>query len=179
MTIRYLIKLKSKPFIWNLDAGSPYEKYENVGCTVEEVEALERKINRKFPHSYKEFLYLAGRETCLFGNGVDYCFDDLERIQEACKESLKEEGYTIEKDFWIFDSLHDEQFHFFYFGESEDPNIYHFCSICNDDKGYNNGIRKRSDSFSKWIHGLIPSPFYVFYCKAFDKIGMLFLKKRE
>ena len=110
MTIQYLKRLKATPTVWDEDED---DVMELKGCSVEEIETLENRISKKFPLAYKEYLYLAGKDNCFFGNAVDYSYKQLEDIQTNCKAYLQEESIDLGKDFWVIDSYLAEQFHLF------------------------------------------------------------------
>lgn len=180
MTIQYLAKLQANPVILDLDSDVPVDsEVEHIGCSIKEIEGVENRIGRKLPQAYREYLFLAGKYNCLFDSGVNFGYEDIEDIQVLCRDFLAEKGYVINEDFWIIDSLHNEQFHFFYFDEDDNPEVYHFSPYAQNDKRYSNGIRQSSRSFSAWIEDKIPSKFYMTYNKVFDKIVRASFKERK
>jgi hypothetical protein len=54
---------------------------EAVGCTAEEISALEHKLDTTFPDSFREYLFLMGRKTLLFPEYHHHGFDELEYIR--------------------------------------------------------------------------------------------------
>ncbi len=159
MTIKYLKKLQANPVVWVDDDDDENYEIELVSCTIEEIESLENRVSKKFPQAYREYLFLAGKDNPFFGNAGDFSYDELESIQINCKDYLQELNMSLGNDFWVIDSYLAEQFHFFYFDDSENPQVFHFCDDCTEKEGYLNGISKSSKSLSSFIEGSINSRF--------------------
>jgi hypothetical protein len=63
-----------------------------VGCTQEEVQALEHRIGHPFPAAYREFLLWAGQRFMPL-RGSEYTCRDLPYLQTAAVEILQEGGF--------------------------------------------------------------------------------------
>lgn len=115
MEIKYLKRLKENK---NL-AG-----WENIGLTINEIENLEKEYlgGKKFPKSYREFLFLAGKQTYIEADIMDWDW----MIEEAEERFEQYNISKIERPIWITDQVDQcEQFGFIYLDEDvEDPIIY-------------------------------------------------------
>ena len=118
------------------------------GVSDADIFALEQKIGKKFPLSYKEFLTLAGEYFPYTGDVMS--FSDLEYIQEKIKEELIKFGFSIEREYWAFEVFDGSQFFIFYWDEGEDPPVY-LCMPCYVQNGAVL-LEKNTTSFSEFIN---------------------------
>jgi hypothetical protein len=155
MNIEYLTKLKETPKI-----GIRKIK----GISEIEINKVEKKFNIKFPQSYREFLYLAGK-SCGALPLMDTA--DLETIssdwhQEIMREEMEDTGLDkqLTRPFWLFaESNGCEVFYFFYLDEnSEDPNVY---LVNYGHKDRTKVIESLDDPFSIFIEKKIKTAYRI------------------
>jgi hypothetical protein len=148
MEIKYLKKMLKTPVI---------DDEENEGVSEVKIKEIEQAIGKKFPSVFREFLYLGGNDANMIADMNNGCFigdrNWWKEMQQDCATEMEQEGVKPEKDFWAFAELDGgEQFHFFYFGDEEDPKVYHYCSYLDDDNGNEYaGIRDTGKKFSEYI----------------------------
>ncbi len=157
MKFHYFKKFETQKTVFNNNVY-PMEEYAPEGCSIEEIETLEKKMNVQFPQAYKEYLFFMGKEHRLYWSGVEFSFSLLEELQEQAQAVMNEEGYSLEHPFWVINALGYDQFHFFYFKDGDNPPVYHWLgsdeSLYN---GYANGITQVNKRFSSFIQEMLPS----------------------
>lgn len=154
MQIAYLKKMQNTPVI---------DDEYNEGISEIKINEIEQEIGKKFPQSFREFLFLGGEEANMMADMDNGCFllngeAYWREMQQYCHEEMNNEGVKPEKDFWAFAALDGgEQFHFFYFDDGDDPAVYYYSSYHdNFDTGEEfAGIVKIKDTFSTYINKLI------------------------
>lgn len=126
LKINYFKRLKKNKSI--LDRYDyPMKSYIPIGCSLMEIESLQKTSTVKFPKAYIEFLFLAGKNHRLFDSGIESEFSILEEIQNSFSIELKESRLKISRPIWAISMLHCEQFAFFFLDEkSENPKVYHY-----------------------------------------------------
>lgn len=116
MEIKYLKKMLKYPTL---------RSWTNQGMSLQEIAVLETKYNNGslFPESFREFLYIAGKQSNL--GDIDTGFG-YEWMQETAKIELQECGKLIERPFFVISQLDScTQFSFIYLDEdSKDPLKY-------------------------------------------------------
>lgn len=152
MEIEYLKKLEK-----NKKIGSETIK----GVSDIEVANVEKKFKCKFPKSYKEYLYLAGKYA---GNLPIMDTDDLETIssdwhQEMMWEELEDTGTKIDRPFWLVaESNGCENFIFFYLDEeTEDPEVYFYVYGTKDRRE----IKAYGKKFSQFVDDLVDDAYKI------------------
>ncbi|CAL2080319.1 conserved hypothetical protein [Tenacibaculum sp. 190524A02b] len=117
MEIKYLKKMAENPSL---------KKWGNEGMSIQEIEELEIKYLRgeKFPQSYREFLFLAGKYTYIEADILDWDW----MIEEAEERFEQYNIPKIERPIWITDQVDQcEQFGFIYLDEDVDDPIIYNC----------------------------------------------------
>ncbi|WP_452602934.1 SMI1/KNR4 family protein [Pontimicrobium sp. MEBiC06410] len=149
MNIQYLQLMK--------DTQKIFER-TNIGVDIQEIEQFQNQQNVLFPKAYQEFLILGGKR-CNLGLSNTMLDYDLES-QNNVKRILKNNNLKIEGgEFWVISELDGgEQFHFFYFNDSEaedpeNPPVYVSHPAYLDEEG--DLKRKIANSFSEFIDEII------------------------
>ncbi|MDR0355136.1 MAG: SMI1/KNR4 family protein [Deltaproteobacteria bacterium] len=138
MKITYLKNLKKTPII---------EGIKNEGVSEEKIDALERKIGRKFPVAYREFLFLAGGSSGFFAQGDYGRFGELAKMQDDVKAELARVNLKMDKDFWAIAAFDGgEQFACFYWDEGDNPAVYDVV-IWDDELE----IKRLGKTFAKYV----------------------------
>jgi len=126
------------------------------GVSTSEIQAVESRLNIKFPLAYKEFLLLAGDypgNLQLFDghSTLDMLADD--EVLGYLKETLKENKLNITRPFWVITEYGNfDQFTFFYLDENtEDPTVWG-VTYNGDDEYYIYSLNKK---FSEYIDSTI------------------------
>lgn len=120
---------------------------ENEGISLDLIEAIEQKIGKKFPQSYREFLYLGGENANMLLDMECSVTDDYwQEIRENALDLLKEDKIEIDDNFWVV-AMGDDEFFFFYFDGKEDPEIFKFSSFGYPDAG----ITKENETLTAFI----------------------------
>ncbi|WP_299332901.1 SMI1/KNR4 family protein [uncultured Psychroserpens sp.] len=121
MDLLYLQKLKD-----NKKIGSQAIE----GVSEQKILETQQKLGIMFPTAYKEYLFLAGKNS---GNLHMLETDDLETLasdfyKELLDEDLKETKTSFDRPFWAFaSSIGDQGFWFFYLDEnSENPETHYY-----------------------------------------------------
>jgi len=117
MKIKYLKKLEE-----NISLAG----WRNIGLTIDEIEALEKEylVGKKFPKAYREFLFLAGKQTYIEADIMDW-----EWMIEEVEERFEQYNIPkIKRSIWITDQVDQcEQFGFIYLDEDVDDPIIYNC----------------------------------------------------
>jgi SMI1 / KNR4 family (SUKH-1) len=102
---------------------------ELLGCTRDEVSAIEQQLGISLPRAYQEFLLSMGHSAGQFLRGSDCFFQHLPQLQEWAIELLQENNFaqSLPKDAFIFFMHQGYQFSFFRVSEGADPPIYSYC----------------------------------------------------
>ena len=108
------------------------------GCSLEELDALERRYNVRLPNAYRQFLEVGGRGIEDFLVGSDYHFDQLTDLQNWAEELLFEnQASPLPDQAFVFFMHQGYQFYFF-IGES----IFYYLEGADS-------YEKRFDSFEE------------------------------
>ncbi|WBV59455.1 SMI1/KNR4 family protein [Chryseobacterium camelliae] len=129
---------------------------KNDGINESQIVEMEKFSKNKFPDSYREFLFLGGKNNNIFQSASSSSFNRFKSLRESVENVLTEDNYKIEKDFWVISSLDGgEQFHFFFYDEGENPPVYYYCSYLSEWENENGkgtpGYKKISDTFSEYL----------------------------
>ena len=136
----------------------PMKKYAPKGCSQDQIQTLQKRCKVHLPKAYEEYLFLMGIDHQLYDSGIGYCYAELEDMQDQAQLLLSEEGFEIAKNFWVIDILYNDQFHFFYLNDGEDPSVYHWVGRDQEHiEGYENGIKRVDKKFSSYIMDMVPS----------------------
>ncbi|MCU0543207.1 MAG: SMI1/KNR4 family protein [Oscillatoriaceae cyanobacterium Prado104] len=121
---------------------------ELVGCTRDEVCAIEQNLGISLPPAYQEFLLSMGHSAGKFLRGSDCFFDRLPQIQEWAIELLQENNFaqSLPEDAFIFLMHQGYQFSFFRLSEGADPPTYSYCEGTDQ-----NSFIKSHKSFSDFL----------------------------
>jgi hypothetical protein len=117
-----------------------------IGCSPDEVAAIEARFGCRLPKSYREFLMVMGKGAGRFMTGSDLFYDRLSEQRELAERLLQEVGADLRlgpTDF-VFCSHQGYQFLFFDAARHPDPPVFHFiegvtASVC------------VNDTFSAWL----------------------------
>ncbi|MBE9161631.1 MULTISPECIES: SMI1/KNR4 family protein [Microcoleaceae] len=106
---------------------------ELVGCTPDEVMAIQQQLGISLPLAYQEFLLSMGRSAGKFLRGSDCFLNHLPQLQEWAVELLNENNFpeSLADDAFIFLMHQGYQFSFFRLSEGADPPIYSYCEGTN------------------------------------------------
>jgi hypothetical protein len=144
MEIKYLKKMLKNPILRN---------WTNQGMLLHEIEVLESKYNNgiPFPQSFREFLYIAGKQSNLgdidTGSGYEW-------MQEKARLELQECGKLIERPFFVISQLDScTQFGFIYLDENaQDPLKYNCFADESYWDDYNFIEKSPNGTFSNFIN---------------------------
>lgn len=150
MNIIYQKKLERTPTI----DGRPF-----IGVSEAEIAASEVKLGVRFPQSYREYLYLAGK----FPGGLSSQFmpdrgplNQLTEDYHYLQEHLSKINIKIERPIWAFSEMEGyAQCWFFYLDEGDDPPVWGL--IYTDDPYETSYIYPINDTFSNFIDKMIDS----------------------
>ncbi|OWA33550.1 hypothetical protein B9G55_19505 [Saccharibacillus sp. O16] len=97
-----------------------------VGCTEQEVMALESKIGFKLPAVYKEFLFAVGHESGRLFQGTTVHYMNLIEIQEWARELLEENHspMTLSNTSFVFSMHQGYEIRFFDVHMGENPPVF-------------------------------------------------------
>jgi len=121
---------------------------ELLGCTRDDVIAIEQKLGISLPRAYQEFLLSMGHSAGQFLRGSDCFFKHLPQLQEWGVELLQENNFaeSLPEDAFIFFMHQGYQFSFFLVSEGADPPTYSYCEGTNE-----TSFIKSHKSFSKFL----------------------------
>lgn len=121
---------------------------ELLGCTRDDVIAIEQKLGISLPRAYQEFLLSMGHSAGQFLRGSDCFFKHLPQLQEWGVELLQENNFaeSLPEDAFIFFMHQGYQFSFFLVSEGADPPTYSYCEGTNE-----TSFIKSHESFSKFL----------------------------
>lgn len=120
---------------------------KTVGCTIEEVQELEKVLNVFLPDSYKEFLLWMGKDSGGFLQGSDFLYPQIVNLQNWANELLTEKNIEVENSFlyFVFFMHGGYTFSCFSLTEHDDPNVYSYT----ESDGSN--LRCLDVTFSQWL----------------------------
>lgn len=99
------------------------------GCSMEEVESLEKQYGIRLPLAYREFLLIMGYGAGALFRGTDAFYRRLSELREGAEELLAEDNadFKMPADCFVFAMHQGYQFWFFYLSEAvEDPPVYYY-----------------------------------------------------
>ncbi|MBL7730356.1 MAG: SMI1/KNR4 family protein [Chitinophagaceae bacterium] len=144
-----------------MKANPEIEGIENYGMSLQEIEAIEKEREVRFPVAYKEFLLLGGKganmlddfDHQLLGPPAVPNLVFWRDLQENFMESMMNEGVLPERKLWIFAGTDSEQCYFFHFNDGDDPKIYFYSAFLIDNDTA--GVTDIGQTFSQFINELI------------------------
>jgi len=118
-----------------------------IGCTEEEIQELERKLNAFLPESYKEFLLWMGKDSGGFLKGSDFLYPKIIELQTWSQELLAENRVEIEKGFLYLTFFIHQGYSLYCFSltDHNDPTVYRYL------EGDDSNLRCLNVPFSKWL----------------------------
>jgi hypothetical protein len=132
----------------------PYGKLspnEPQPCTEEEVKALEEKLGRPLPSSYREFLLWmgkgVGKGTFMYGSDFFvWSWEQEQEMLELAREVLQDDQFPGElpEDAFVFFFHLSYTFCFFRLSEGEDPPVYLWFETYTE-------FKKINEHFSDWL----------------------------
>ena len=154
MKIQYLKSLEKHPTL----AG-----WSNEGMTLDEIRDLEQQYlnGESFPQSYKEFLFLAGKNSYIEADILDWDW-----MVESAEEQFEENNIPpFKRPIWITDQVDQcEQFGFIYLDEdSEDPIIYN-CRPAYVSRGMKLIESRPQGKFSSYIYECVERAKFLDRC---------------
>ncbi|WP_299767422.1 SMI1/KNR4 family protein [uncultured Dokdonia sp.] len=120
MEIEYLKLLEKTP------KNKP-DGFTNKGVSISEIENLEKKYNKgnRFPKSYREFLFLAGKFCWFFHNG-----GELDELIDYFQRDLLYSKIEMNRPIVIYDTNSSDSYYFMYLDEGvEDPIVYYITVL--------------------------------------------------
>ena len=98
-----------------------------VGCSDEEIEALEKACKLTLPYSYKVFLKNFGHCFGGVANDVEFLYRDVFPLTKIAREILQEDDPVLPENAFVFTMRYGEQFFFFEAEEgNEVPPIFYY-----------------------------------------------------
>lgn len=126
--------------------GNPFRI---IGCSNEEIDALQSELNITFPEAYRSFLLAFGKDLGGLFLDTEMFFDDLVENREVASEILEEENcIELLNGMFVFSVYHGFQFLCFKIGAEDDPPVFHYLEG-------NCKLEKISDHFSDYMACLI------------------------
>lgn len=96
-------------------------------CSNREIESLEKLYGFTLPGTYKQFLREMGHDAGEFMRGSTFDYGDLNDINEAAHELVKENNFLpLPSNAFVFWMHQGYQFVFFKIGEGDDPPVYYY-----------------------------------------------------
>jgi len=117
-----------------------------VGCSADEIAAIEARFGYKLPESYRDFLVVMGKRAGRFMIGSDLYYDRLSGQRKLAEALLQEAGTVLRlaPTHFVFYSHQGCQFLFFDAAEGPDPPVYRFIEG-------DIGTVRVNDAFSGWL----------------------------
>lgn len=115
-------------------------------CTEQEVQELERQLERRLPLAYREFLLTMGHSAGEVFHPDDCFYEDLPKIQRLAAILLKPTGATLPDDAFVF-LYAGYQFLFFRTSEGDDPPAYYYME--GDD--LSNGFQQQYQHYTDFL----------------------------
>ncbi|MBI1227718.1 MAG: SMI1/KNR4 family protein [Bacteroidetes bacterium] len=99
-----------------------------VGCSVDEINFIEKSIQAPLPQVFKEFLQIMGKGAGDFLLGSSCFFNELINLNSWAQELLEENDFEKKLPsyafvFWMHQGY---QFAFFHLNTDEDPEVYFY-----------------------------------------------------
>jgi len=121
-----------------------------IGCTEEEIQELEKKLNVFLPESYKEFLLWMGKDSGGFLRGSDFLYPKIIDIQDWSWELIEEAYPEDERHEWYcFTFLMHQGYTFWCFSllspDNTDP------IVCQYTEGEDPMSESLGIPFSQWL----------------------------
>ena len=118
---------------------------EVIGCSKDEISAIEAKFGLKLPASYRAFLERMGKCAGWLLEGSDFYYPDLLECRKAAEDLLKDDpAFELKETDFVFLQHQGYQFLFFNAAGSEDPPVFRFV------EGEKQAL-KVADNFSSWL----------------------------
>jgi hypothetical protein len=131
-------------------AGFDNEESPFIGCSISEIERLEKHYKINLPTSYKEFLLAMGKDCGNFLLGYDYSFDTLFTLTEESQSLVAEEpscSFRLSPNDFVFVASQGSQFLFFDTKSGDNPPVQYFLEGADEPK-------QKYDSFSHCLEQL-------------------------
>jgi hypothetical protein len=98
-----------------------------LGCTEQEIEALEARFSLRLPSAYREYLQWIGREAGAFMRGMPCFYPEILEAQEKAKELLQRDHapLPLPEDALVTAFFPDQSFTFIRCSEGENPPLYY------------------------------------------------------
>jgi hypothetical protein len=121
-----------------------------VGCSEQEVEALERKFGLRLPASYRAFLRLCGREMGPFCRGTDMFYPAIEDGRGGLVELLAEGQvhFELSSDEFVFMSHQGYVYCFFSCSDGHDPPVRQYVEL-------DEAPKVVAGSFTGWLRDVL------------------------
>lgn len=125
-----------------------------IGCTTEEIAAIERTVSAPLPYAYVAFLKMMGKKAGNLWVGSNVFYPEPLTLNEDALALLRENG---DESFWqqgniAFHMHQGYQFLFVKAGEGDDPPVYHYLEGRLPGTGTVSRLR---DSFTQFIHAFV------------------------
>jgi hypothetical protein len=124
------LMLDPKQFVTRLLAAGIATPREIIGCSADEIAALEAFHGIKLPLAYTDFLRVAGRCAGKFIYDVDFLYDKLFTLNALAADLLNdwEKGQLkLPTNAFVFAMRYGEQFMFFEAdGKNDDPPVFFY-----------------------------------------------------
>jgi hypothetical protein len=116
-----------------------------MGCSEQDLLALQRSLRLQLPSAYLRFLRHCGADTGNFLKGSDLTTAFLPRLRDSAEALLTEDGGPqLPDDAFVFCSHQGYQFLFFRLSDGPDPPVFYYLEA--------SGVfREVAPSFSEWL----------------------------
>lgn len=153
----------SLQYFQNLNEYLIKNKWQDSKVMPSSINDLELKIEKKFPHAYREFLELTGKHFYPIHNsntGLGGTFDFLESTNINAIEQLEEYNLKnlISKKFWVIAEIDGSTYiHYIFFDEGDNPPVYGLDmeGYTDDNSDSKKFHKKISNNFTEYIQGFI------------------------
>lgn len=101
---------------------------EIIGCSTDDIRALEKSIGTSLPKKYQEFLLAAGHSAGRLFQGTDIFYRNLMGLKDDAISLLNEnnEKFTLPIDTFVISMHQGYEFNYFKLTEGDDPPIYQY-----------------------------------------------------
>jgi hypothetical protein len=99
------------------------------GCSVDEIEKLEKHIGAKLPHEFREYLMLVGHGAGDFNKGSDYSFENLFHLTEESRKMMDAGPFKLPDDSFVFFSHQGYIIAYFKLSEGDNPPVYSYMEM--------------------------------------------------
>ena len=98
------------------------------GCSLEEINALEKFFGVLFPESYRSFLTCVGKQAGKLFTGTDCFYIDLQTLRSVAEALLKEneEDFILPQEAFVFSMHQGYEFLFFLTSMGDDPPVFQY-----------------------------------------------------